>query len=627
MNGSASRGKAIASALTAAVAVAFTCCPAPASAATGFGQIEGAGGCLLESGSPATSQCGAGEGIFHPKALAVAPDGTSVYVVGGVAGDSVAQSFGAIAILRRNPASGELTDVGCLSSDGTDGREAASGICAPTPSLLGADGVAVSADGRNVFVTASSSGSIVAFARNPTTGLLRRLGCFQSAPRPGAPCTPANVVDGSDDPLTNADDSALYVASPLESTISAFVALPASTGQSSAGTSSGASAAPTAASLFTALPGPFTANPCIAVNGLDGACAVGVAMKGVGALTLSPEGNQLYAVASASHAIDVFTQIGHEGLTETGCLLSAAPPGMCTSSQFMSSPTQLAISPDGRNAYVADASPRGGKIDTLSRNASNGQLTATGCVDYLPPPVKPEPGEEEHEEEPAQEAEKEPTDPCTSVPGLESVGTIAISADGSQLYAFGATSAVGFARDPNTGALSEMACASNADPRCSSLPDLSGVQAAAVSPNGRDVYVVTTNSKALLAFGVGASVTSTAAAESQRGIAFVDVACPAHLSRPCRGRVALTAAVARRTGRHKHRQRVLRVAIGGSGLFALGAGGSQGHRCAPGSLRAQSAAPPRAPPRNRSRARRAFRGRLGLGRAPCTAARTARATG
>jgi hypothetical protein len=189
-------------------------------------------------------------------------------------------------------------------------------------------------------------------------------------------------------------------------------------------------------------------------------------------------------------------------------------------------------------------------------------------------PVKIESQEEEPEEE-AKEPEKEPSDACTSVPGIDSVQSIAISADGSQLHAFGTDSAVSFTRDPGTGALTETACASASDARCASVSDLSGVEAAAVSPDGRNVYAITTSSKALLAFGLGASVTSTAAAS--HNLARVAVACPAHLARSCRGRVVLTAAVKRRTRRQAHRkrrrlERAERIAVGDSGVFWLDPG-------------------------------------------------------
>jgi DNA-binding beta-propeller fold protein YncE len=584
----------ISSSMAGALATLLACAlgPAPAGAASGFGQISGPGGCLLESGSPASTECGAGTGLFHPEAVAVSPEGTNVYVVGGISRGTISESFGTLTILSRNPTTGEVTDSGCLSSDGTDGRDGASGLCTPTPSLLGADGVAVSANGQTVFVTTRFSASVAAFARNPTTGALTRLGCLQATPHPGSPCTAANLFDGPEDPLVSADGSALYVASISEGTVSAFTPppppseQPSATGSSGSGSSasgssstSGSSSGTAGASgssatgldaLFTTTAGPFLANPCIAVNGYDGSCAVGVAIKGVTGLELSPEGNQLYAVATISHAIDVFTPAGKEGLVQTGCLMSDPPPGLCSASTLLQSPRSLAISPDGRYVYVADQSERGGRIDILSRNAATGQLTDVGCVDYLPQPVKPEPGEEGQEEE--QPAEKEPPDMCESVAGLESVSTLAISGDGSALYAFGKSSAVSFARNPSTGALTETGCASGSDTNCAVLQDLTEVEAATVSPDGEDVYVATAGKQALLAFGVGAAVTNATASATHAGVALMRVACPPDLTRPCRGRLAFTRALAVRKPPHGRRARRPRTFAGSSGAFAIDPG-------------------------------------------------------
>jgi DNA-binding beta-propeller fold protein YncE len=566
--------------LTAAIALGFAPVPAAANTAGGFGQIEGPGGCLLDAGAPATSQCGAGEGLFHPKSVAVSPDGRNIYVVGGIAGDNVAQSFGGIAILKRDPATGEIAPDGCLSSDGTDGRDGATGVCASTPSLLGADSVTVSSNGQTVFVGASSSGSVVAFTREPSSGALSRLGCYQATPRPGSPCTPADLFGGSDDLLTSADDSTLYLASPLEGAISALTA-PALRPQTQP-TEGGITPSPTVSSLFTATPGPFTANPCIAVNGLDGVCKVGVAMRGAGSLTLSPEGGQLYAVASGSNAIDVFAGLGVEGFHQIGCLMPSAPPGLCTSSRFLQLPTSLTFGPNARFAYVADRSDGEGRIDILARSPSSGLLSDVGCVDYLPVPVKPEPGEnegEEHEAGEAPETAKEPPDPCTSLPGLEGVLKIALNAEGTQLYALGSSSAVSFAVNPDSGALTELGCASSNDPRCAPAPDLSDVEAAAISPDGRNLYAVTAGDKAVLAFGIGAAASSRASAATLRPVASVAVACPVRLARPCRGRVLLTRVVTRatrvRVRRHGRRPRhALRVTVARSHWFVI----APGHR-------------------------------------------------
>jgi hypothetical protein len=330
--------------------------------------------------------------------------------------------------------------------------------------------------------------------------------------------------------------------------------------------------------LFASTQGPVRLNSCIATNGDDGSCGVGVAMKGVQALALGPEGKQLYAAAPSSHAVDVFSPGEAGAITQTGCVMASPPPGMCTHSRFIDSPSQLAITPDGRNAYVADTGSTGPKIDVLARNAATGQLADIGCVDHLPPPEHAEPDEEEEpaeraerEKEKKEEREQEAADPCTRVPGLEDVKTIAVGGEGAEIYAFGSGSAVSFSRNAESGALRETACAaSESESNCAVLPDLTGVQAAAVSPDGRNVYVVTSNSKALLAFGIGPAILGTASTSS-RGSALVRVACPARLAKRCRGRVIFTRMLRRHTGRRGHVV-LARIIVGRSHSFAIAPG-------------------------------------------------------
>jgi hypothetical protein len=155
-----------------AILVGIGAAPASAASTAGFGQLSGPGGVF--------------NGLTSPTAVAVSPDGSNVYVVSGTTGATVASSFGALAILKREPATGAISEVGCFSSDGTDGVDGASDVCTAIPSLLGADGVAVSPNGLSVFVTSSFSGAVVAFARNPSDGTLTRLGCFQARPVGGA---------------------------------------------------------------------------------------------------------------------------------------------------------------------------------------------------------------------------------------------------------------------------------------------------------------------------------------------------------------------------------------------------------------------------------------------------------
>jgi DNA-binding beta-propeller fold protein YncE len=562
-------GKFLHGSVTGIVAVALAAgALAPAAhASAGFGAVPGPGGCLRSPSASEATHCQAAKGLVSPAALAVSPDGRNVYVVGGIGRGNVAGSFGAIAVLRRDPATGSLSEAGCLSSDGTDGTDGASEECTASPALLAADGVTVSPDGHTVYVTASSSGSIVAFARDAESGALTRIGCFQELPRPGSPCTGANVFSGDGDLV--ASPSALYIASSLEGVISGLAAPAAAPAEGGP-----AAPPPTPASIFTATPGPFLVSPCIAVNGYDGACAVGTAMKGVDALTLSADDSQLYATAQGSEAVDEFVPAARGTLTEIGCLKAAAPKGLCQSSRYLSSPRGLAVSGDGHNLYVADSgSPArpGGRVEVLARDAG-GRLSDSSCLDYLPP----ERHEEKDEEGEGEEAEKEPpapADPCTQVPGLAGAIALTVNAEGSTVSVFGPDSAATFSRDAASGKLTETSCAAGEDPRCSSLSGLGEVRAAAVSPDGRNVYLVTGREASVLALGVGAAVTSSTAVASRAGTTVMHVACPRAMSGPCRGRVLLDRTVVRRSARGHHHHAVLRTVVASSAPFAIGPGG------------------------------------------------------
>ena len=90
-------------------------------------------------------------------------------MIGGLAGPP---GYGVLDILHRDPATGDLTEVACLSSDGTDNHTGASHACLPTAGLLGGGAVAVSPDGAFVYTGSSASAAILAFRRDPVTGLL-----------------------------------------------------------------------------------------------------------------------------------------------------------------------------------------------------------------------------------------------------------------------------------------------------------------------------------------------------------------------------------------------------------------------------------------------------------------------
>jgi 6-phosphogluconolactonase (cycloisomerase 2 family) len=105
-------------------------------------------GCVTGSGSGGL--CAAGRGVRAGTAVAVSPDGASVYL-GGFAG---------LAAFARDPATGALAQLagraGCLHRGPPGPR------CGGMRGNDGATGVAVSPDGRHVYL---SGGGIAAFRR------------------------------------------------------------------------------------------------------------------------------------------------------------------------------------------------------------------------------------------------------------------------------------------------------------------------------------------------------------------------------------------------------------------------------------------------------------------------------
>ena len=124
-------------------------------------------GCIADAGSGIG--CGTTQqGLDGAASVAVSPDGRSVY----------AASLNDAAIVRfdRNTTTGALTPAGCIA----DAGDAAG--CGTTQQGLGsADSVAVSPDGRSVYVASYGDDAIVRFDRNTTTGALTPAGCIADA--------------------------------------------------------------------------------------------------------------------------------------------------------------------------------------------------------------------------------------------------------------------------------------------------------------------------------------------------------------------------------------------------------------------------------------------------------------
>jgi len=572
---------------------ATTTTSAAASSGAGPGPIKG---------------CGGASGLSSPNGVAISPDGTSIYVIGGIGGTS---PYGVLDILHRDPTTGDLTEVACLSSDGTDGQTGASQACLPTPGLLGGGAVAVSPDGTTVYTGSSASAAILAFHRDPTTGLLTRFGCLRLTPPLNSGCTVANVFGGIDALALSPDGQGLYagsgvggptpgsttalsvltaglIAAPVSassattatsavtaSSSTTTTATPAATASTATTTSSAASttstttsatsSTPSVASIFGVLPvGMPLANPCLATGEVDGACANATSAVGISSLAVSPDGRFLYATAASSEAVDVFARDASGNLTQTACLMNAPPPGPCTASSFVTAPTAIAVSPDGKNAYVVDA----GNLVVANRNATTGALDPVSCIGGDDTDDNGS-SDDSSGDDSGSDSRAHASDvaTCASADGISSVSAVAVSPDGANVYITNSGGGlVTFARDPGTGALTETSCAADSDflsedtsSTCVMAAATNGVHLV-VSPDGRNIYVLDSDDEALYGFGPAATPAAAGARVAADGRTALRIACPSASRSLCIGQVQLAAkAHAAPRSRSRHAARAART--------------------------------------------------------------------
>jgi DNA-binding beta-propeller fold protein YncE len=315
------------------------------------------------------------------------------------------------------PKQGTLTQLagkrGCLAdrSAKSDGCAKARALDGPGP-FMGSRAIAVSPDGKQVYVASSGSDAIAIFTRD------RRRGTLRQAPK-------------------------------------------------SAG--------------------------CVAAGGPEG-CAAALGLDEPNSVAISPDGRSVYATSRASDSVTSFVRNPKTGALRqlppplAGCISGAPIPG-CAAGVALSAPDVVVVSPDGANVYVG--SFFGNSVAAFTRNPSNGALTqlagSAGCV-------------------------AEETAGCTSGIGLKAVEGLAISGDGTSVYAATALSSavVTLSRNPATGALVQAGDGSGcivdtALTGCALGRELSGANAVAVAPDGDGVYVTSLFSNSVTSFDRSAS--------------------------------------------------------------------------------------------------------------------------
>jgi len=439
-------------------------------------QLPGRLGCL-SSGKASRKACGkaralkgAGPGVGS-RAIAISPDGRNVYVA--------ASGADAIAVFDRNPVTGALTQpkgkAGCVAS--ILGHSKGDAGCGLAIGLDGPNSVAVSPDGKNVYATSRDSSSVAVFHRNRITGELRQLppsasGCISGLPLPG--CTPGRSLKWPDVVVVSPDGKNVYVGDFAGSGVTSF---------SRAG----------AAGALTQLPG--TAG-CITEAGEEG-CAKGVQLNHVEGMAIAQNGSAVYAAAAFSSAVGVLTrEAGTGALTQRGCVTATLVSG-CTLGYEFGGVNALSVAPDGGDVYAT----------SLTSNSLTTFLPTSGGAGLAQPPgpdreVEKESGKGK-ETVPAAEGTPSP-DGCTVYlrsPGcafgvaMEAPEGLDISPDGQNIYvaAFQTGAIDVFDRSTETGVVAQKpgprgCVAPKKVPGCTLGRALGAAGSIVVSPDGRNVY-------------------------------------------------------------------------------------------------------------------------------------------
>jgi hypothetical protein len=399
-------------------------------------QLAGAGGCFTTDGS---SQAGAGkcttaQGLARSgtlddvNALAVAPDGDWLY--------AASSNYPGVLIFKRNPTTGALSqlagDAGCITADGSS--QAGAGTCQSDPVLQQPTGLKFSSDGRFLYVT-DSSGDIHVFAQNGTTGQLTDVECLSQEASVPPGCAAGRDLGGSLVITPNGD-----YAYSTGGGISVLKRNP-NTG------------------LLTEVPG---AAGCVSddgddSSGLANSCTQWRVVGNTESLSISPDGNTLYAVSHLDNGVAALHVNGDGTLTQSngsaGCITATGTDNLgaaqCAVGRGLQSPLTSTISPDGATLYVTSATG----VATLLVNSATGVLSqragSDGCAS-------------------ADGSSGGIAGQCAIDPDLQGTNGIAIGLDGTSAYA---TSSAG-----TRGVISLLA--RQTAPSCSSVSGQAGYQTA-----------------------------------------------------------------------------------------------------------------------------------------------------
>lgn len=416
------------------------------SAVAAFGR-DGTGalsfaGCI--SGSNAAGSCtklgsatvnGLGSGLAGAK-VAISPDGKNVYAISNF-DDS-------IATFDRNTNSGSLSFGGCITGDSSLGPCSKLGGGRAQPGASGSPlqaprDLALSPDGKSLYVAASEAHSVTVFDRDPGSGDLS----FASCQTGDASVTGCTAVPGATDPdfsgldgaaavAVNPTGGSVYVAGSFDDAITSFTRA-ADGSLTHTGCVSGDSGA-----------GPGDGSPVCTLIPSHQPNGTASGLNDPIGLAVSPDGQSVYAIASDDSAVTGFSSGAGGALAFQNCVTGNSDVGACAKvpgampngfDTPLAAPTGIVATPDGTS--VLTTSSNGAALTRFERSAA-GALSFNSCLsgnDNVTIVISA----------------------CTPLPGataagldsgLDQLSGLAVGADGKSVYAasFGDHGLAGFTR-------------------------------------------------------------------------------------------------------------------------------------------------------------------------------------
>jgi len=447
------------------LAIAFVCScvvglanagAASAGVPGGFAQLPGAAGCVSDGG---VGGCTAGHGFGTNARIAISPDGRNAYVTTFFSSDS-------LLVFDRDPRTGALTQK--PGQDGCVHVTAATANCASAPLMHNPFAVALTPDGRTVFVTAFDVSRVIVFDRDPATGTLTLkpggAGCVSGLLNDGL-CRHANGISSARDLAVSPDGRDLYVASGFDDA-GAVTALEIDA----------------VGELLPVLDGAEGAG-CLR-DTFGGGCLDGRVLGSPGGMDFGPDGRTLYVATSKTEnggatvngGVTVLKRDPGSGRLKVmdgvaGCIVAVAEDGCDVLPEI--GPT-AGVAVDASVVYAGTGGQGEGRVVALDRLADGGiqRHAGTGrCVSGAP------------------------FAGCSAGRGLFQAPSLALSRDGADLYAasfqgslveLDRTAGGGIVARPDARGCAVLGALAD----CAPIFGFAGsTQYATLAPDGRNLYV------------------------------------------------------------------------------------------------------------------------------------------